>query len=72
MMSGGFAAFVELDLKQADAVFSENYFHLTSKREKAVHLKKSDIRYLDYTVPEIQNGYELEDQLVIRTLRDTY
>lgn len=72
MMSGGFAAFVELDLKQADAVFSENYFHLTSKREKAVHLKKSDIRYLDYTVPEIQNGYELEQQLVIRTLRDTY
>ena len=72
MMSGGFAAFVELDLKQADAVFSENYFHLTSKREKAVRLKKSDIRYLDYTVPEIQNGYELEQQLVIRTLRDTY
>ncbi len=72
MMSCGFAAFVELDLKQADAVFSENYFHLTSKREKAVRLKKSDIRYLDYTVPEIQNGYELEQQLVIRTLRDTY
>ena len=72
MMSGGFAAFVELDLKQADAVFSENYFHLTSKREKAVRLKKSDIRYLDYSVPEIQNGYELEQQLVIRTLRDTY
>lgn len=72
MMSGGFAAFVELDLKQADAVFSENYFHLTSKREKAVHLKKSDIRYLNYGVPEIQNGFELEQQLVIRTLRDTY
>lgn len=72
MMSGGFAAFVELDLKQADAVFSENYFHLTSKREKAVHLRKSDIRYLSYGVPEIQNGFELEQQLVIRTLRDTY
>lgn len=72
MMSGGFAAFVELDLRQADAVFSENYFHLTSKREKAVRLKKSDIRYLNVGTPEIQNGYELEQQLVIRTLRDTY
>lgn len=72
MMSGGFAAFVELDLRQADAVFSENFFHLTSKREKAVTLKKSDIRYLNVGAPEIQNGYELEQQLVIRTLRDTY
>ena len=72
MMSGGFAAFVELDLRQADAVFSENYFHLTSKREKAVTLKKSDIRYLTAGSPEIQNGYELEQQLIIRTLRDTY
>ncbi len=72
MMSGGFAAFVELDLRQADAVFSENFLHLTSKREKAIKLKKSDIRYLTYGVPEIQNGYELEQQLVIRTLRDTY
>jgi len=72
MMSGGFAAFVELDLRQADAVFSENFFHLTSKREKAVKLKKSDIRYLNVGAPEIQNGYELEQQLVIRTLRDTY
>ncbi len=72
MMSGGFAAFVELDLRQADAVFSENFFHLTSKREKAVKLKKSDIRYLSVGTPEIQNGFELEQQLVIRTLRDTY
>lgn len=72
MMSGGFAAFVELDLLQADAVFSDNYFHLTSKREKTVRLKKSDIRYLNQNVSEIQNGYELEQQLVIRSLRDTY
>ncbi len=72
LMSGGFAAFVELDLKQADAIFSENYFHLTSKREKAVKLRKADIRYLSPDIPEIQNGYELEQQLVIRTLRDTY
>lgn len=72
MSSGGFAAFVEIDLKQADAVFSDNYFHLTSKREKTITLKKSDIRYLNPNAPEIQNGYELEQQLVIRTLRDTY
>ena len=72
MMAGDFAAFVELDLRNADAIFSENYFHLTSKREKAIRLKKSDIRYLNYNAPEIQNEYELEQQLVIRTLRDTY
>ena len=72
MMSGGLAAFVEIDLKQADAIFSDNYFHLTSKREKTVRLKKSDIRYLNPNVSEIQNGYELEQQLVIRSLRDTY
>lgn len=72
MMSGGFAAFVEIDLKQADAIFSDNYFHLTSKREKTVRLKKSDIRYLNPNVSEIQNGYELEQQLIIRSLRDTY
>lgn len=72
MMSGGFAAFVELDLMQADAIFSDNYFHLTSKREKTVRLKKADIRYLNPNVSEIQNGYELEQQLVIRSLRDTY
>ncbi|HAG69669.1 MAG TPA: beta-galactosidase [Lachnospiraceae bacterium] len=72
MMSGGFAAFVELDLKNADAVFSENYFHLTSKREKAITLKKKDIRYLTPGAPEIQNGTELEQQLMIRTLKDTY
>lgn len=72
MMSGGFAAFVELDLRNADAVFSDNYFHLTSKREKTVRLKKSDIRYLNPNVSEIQNGYELEQQLVIRSLRDTF
>ena len=72
MMAGGFAAFVELDLLQADAVFSDNYFHLTSKREKTVRLAKSDIRYLDPTIPEIQNRYELEQQLVIRSLKDTF
>ena len=66
------ARFVELELKHADAVFSDNFFHLTSKREKAVRLKKSDIRYLAYGSPEIQNGYELEQQLVIRSLKDTY
>ena len=72
MMAGGFAAFVELDLLQADAIFSDNYFHLTSKREKTVRLKKSDIRYLNPNVSEIQNRYELEQQLVIRTLKDTF
>ena len=72
MMSGGFAAFVELDLLQADAIFSDNYFHLTSKREKTIRLKKSDIRYLNPNVSEIQNRYELEQQLVIRTLKDTF
>ena len=72
MMAGGFAAFVELDLRYADAIFSDNYFHLTSKREKTVRLQKNKIRNRLPNAPEIQNGYELEQQLIIRTLRDTY
>ena len=65
MMAGGFAAFVELDLLQADAIFSDNYFHLTSKREKTIRLKKSDIRYLDPTVSEIQFSMCLTVHLVV-------
>ncbi len=72
MMSSSLVAFVELDLKQADAVFSENYFHMSSKREKAIILKKSEIRYPSLDALPIQSGWDLEQQLVIRSLSDTY
>lgn len=59
MMSGGFAAFVELDLLQADAIFSDNYFHLTSKREKTVRLKKAISVILIRLFPKYRTGMSL-------------
>lgn len=72
MMSSSLVAFVELDLKQADGIFSENYFHLSSKREKVITLKKAEIRYPTLEAQPIQSGWDLEQQLVIRSLSDTY
>jgi beta-mannosidase len=34
--------FVELDFEDADAIFSDNYFNLTSEKPKIVRLRKSD------------------------------
>ncbi len=72
MMSSSLVTFVELNLKQADGIFNENYFHMSSKREKVITLKKSEIRYPSLDSLPIQSGWDLEQQLVIRSLRDTY
>jgi len=72
MMSSSLVLFVELDLQHADAIFSENYFNLCSKREKTIILKKSEIRYPTFDAMPIQSGWDLEQQLIIRSLSDTY
>ena len=72
MVSSSLVLFVELDLKQADGIFSENYFNLSSKREKVITLKKAEIRYPTLDAQPIQSGWDLEQQLVIRSLSDTY
>lgn len=64
---GHFTPFVELDLREADAIWEENYFHMTNKKEKMIILKKKGI-----IRGEICNIKELIDQLTIRSLRDTY
>lgn len=65
MTSSGFAMFVELDLKTADAVFSDNYFHLSAHEEKVITASKAG--FSTCLTPE-----ELREQLVVRSLIDSY
>jgi beta-mannosidase len=61
------ACFVELDFAEQDAIFSDNYFYLSSEETKEITLAKSDIR--DY---QFQDAKELKEKLLVRSLRDTY
>lgn len=69
-----FAPFVELDLKNGDAVFGDNYFPVTGKEEKRVMLAKSDIRKcrMNREYHEIVSAADLERGLSVRSLRDTF
>ncbi len=62
-----FAPFVELDLKQGDGIFSDNYFHLADGEYKQVKLKKTDIWGLEK--PSLE---EIRKNLSVRSLRETY
>lgn len=59
-----FAHRVELDLTEADAIFSDNYFSLTGE-QRTVVLEKQNL-----SIPLTRQ--ELEKQLTLRSLRDTY
>lgn len=61
------ACFVELDFAEGDAIFSDNYFYLSSDRKKEVELKKSEIRGITFL-----DSKELSEQLLVRSLFDTY
>lgn len=61
------ACFVELDFDITDAIFSDNYFYLTSKEPKVIRLSKSDIQGIQFT-----DAKDLASKLRIRSLRDTY
>jgi beta-mannosidase len=61
------ACYVELDFADRDAVFSDNYFHLTGKEPKSITLWKSDIRGVGFA-----DAGELAGTLQLRSLRDTY
>jgi beta-mannosidase len=65
VLSSAFAKFVELAFKDWDAVFSDNYFDLTGGETKRVVLLKSDLS-VKATMAE------LEQQLTVRSLVDTY
>lgn len=61
-----FVPFVELDIHDADVIFSDNYFHLTGQ-SCTVILKKTDIRQ-----GSIAGAEDLKKRLRVRSLRDTY
>lgn len=67
LMSNTYAAFVELDFADADVIFSDNYFHITSGKTKTIRLEKEDIYQ-----GEFRDASDVEKRLCIRTLRDTY
>ena len=65
IFSKSYAKFVELNLKDADATFSDNIFDLTSNRVKRIEVIKDNISQrltLD----------SFKDQLIVRSLYDTY
>ena len=61
-----FAAFVELSVRDADVIFSENYFHITGKEERTILLEEevSGIR--------IQDEEDLAERLRIVSLTDAF
>jgi len=67
LKSDRFAAFVMLELKEADAVFSENNFMMTEKAGYLITLEKKNI--FQGTVADAE---DLSRQLQIRTLADSY
>jgi beta-mannosidase len=65
VLSETFARFVELNLKDADAIFSDNYFDLSGGTPKHIVIFKQDISR-NITLEELKNN------LVIRSLFDTF
>ena len=57
-----FAPFVELDFEDADAIFSDNYFHFTVEMREVV-LRKKDVRNGNFT-----DDMELQERLRVRSL----
>ncbi len=60
-----FAKFIELDIKNVDAVFCDNYFDLTTTEPRRIELLKSDIS-------KKLSLKELKTKLATRSLYDTY
>ncbi|MGN0406075.1 MAG: glycosyl hydrolase 2 galactose-binding domain-containing protein [Bariatricus sp.] len=49
LKSSVFAPFVELDIEDADVIFSDNYFHLTGDKYKVL-VKKEDIKNVEWNL----------------------
>lgn len=79
-----YAPFVELEFEEKDAIFSENYFSLSNREEKDVLLYKEKIRSIptksflgaSSSAKSQRDGFagaeQLQKELKIRSLRDTY
>lgn len=67
VQSDTFANYVQLELSEADGIFSDNYFALTDSEPVTITLKKEDIFR-----GEVKGKEDLLRQLQVRTLRDSY
>jgi beta-mannosidase len=67
LTSDVFAPFVELNLKKADCIFSDNYFHITGTQPITVRLEKKDL-----TGMKQPTLVKLKKELTVRSLRDSY
>lgn len=61
------AAYVELDLTDADGIFSDNYVMLTEKEPVVITLAREDIFR-----GSIDSAEQLRKQLTVKSLRDSY
>lgn len=66
-----FTPFVVLDLKEADAIFEDNYFTLTDSKQKSIRLEKKDILIKEKKIQEKVNT-TLKRQLTLTSLWNTY
>ncbi len=62
-----FAAFVELAVRDADVIFSENYFHITGKEKKVIRIKHEDVKGKAFA-----DADDLRERLLVRSLADTF
>lgn len=62
-----FANYVSLELQDADGIFSDNFVAITDKKPVHVYLAKEDI-----TGGSIRDAKELQDQLKLFSIRDSY
>ncbi|EFM12517.1 glycoside hydrolase family 2 immunoglobulin domain protein beta-sandwich [Paenibacillus curdlanolyticus YK9] len=65
LRASAFAMFVELELSEADGVFSDNYFHLSAGEVRLVTLAKSSLS-------QPLTKEQVEQQLHMRSLVDSY
>ncbi|OPJ63541.1 beta-mannosidase [Clostridium oryzae] len=61
-----YAAFVELDFDNMDAIFSDNYFDITDAEGKTVYLMKNDLS--DSSV----DAADIEKRIKVRSIADTF
>lgn len=65
--SDAFAAFVEVSVRNSDAIFSENYFYMTDRTKKVIRLRQEDI-----SGTAVEDEVDLAERLRIRSVSDVY
>ena len=65
--SDAFAAFVEVSVRDSDAIFSENYFYMTDRTKKVIRLRQEDI-----SGTAVEDEVDLAERLRIRSVSDVY